>query len=395
MTKAELEPKNRSTIQPNQSEKLEVQQGVTTATEPDKVSEIPVIGFDYIEFYVGNAKQARYYYEHGLGFEVVGYRGLETGDRDVTSFALRQNNVKLILTSALHPDHEIAEHVRSHGDGVRSIGFRVTDARTCYETAMKREAISVQEPRVIQDGYGTFVSASVKTYGDTVHTFVERRHYGTHIAPGYQPLNSWAGGVGFNEIDHVVGNVDVMTDWVRFYENVFGFHVFQGFDASDISTQYSALASRVMANNSKTIKMPINEPAAGEKKSQIQEYLDFYASPGVQHIAITTGNIIATITELRKRGVEFLSVPRAYYDTLKDRVGVIDEDIETLAKLGILVDRESNGYLLQIFTKPVEDRPTLFFEIIQRKNGASGFGKGNFMSLFQSLEREQESRGNL
>lgn len=394
MTRAELESKNRPDIQSSsQSEKLEAHKGA--ASKSDRISEIPVIGFDYIEFYVGNAKQACYYYEHGLGFEVVGYRGLETGDRDITSYALRQNNVKLILTSALHPDHEIAEQVKKHGDGVRSIGFRVEDARVCYETAMKRQAESVQEPVVVEDGYGTFVSAAVKTYGDTVHTFVERRHYGTHIAPGYQRLNSWSGGVGFNEIDHVVGNVEVMMDWVRFYENVFGFHVFQGFDASDISTQYSALASRVMANNLETIKMPINEPAASQKKSQIQEYLDFYASPGVQHIAITTGNIIATITELRKRGVEFLSVPRVYYDTLKDRVGAIDEDIETLAQLGILVDRESNGYLLQIFTKPVEDRPTLFFEIIQRKNGASGFGKGNFMSLFESLEREQELRGNL
>lgn len=208
-------------------------------------------------------------------------------------------------------------------------------------------------------------------------------------------MNSWTGGVGFNEIDHVVGNVELMMDWVRYYENVFGFHVFQGFDASDINTQYSALASRVMANNAETIKMPINEPAAGERKSQIQEYLDFYESPGVQHIAVTSSNIIATITELRKRGIEFLSVPRAYYDTLKDRVGTIDEDFETLAQLGILVDCESKGYLLQIFTKPLEDRPTLFFEIIQRKNGASGFGKGNFMSLFESLEREQELRGNL
>lgn len=381
MTKTQIESQDKVVYEEN--------------SELNRNPEIPVIGFDYIEFYVGNAKQARYYYEHGLGFEVVGYRGLETGDREITSYALRQNNVKLILTSALSPHHEIAEHVKKHGDGVRSIGFEVKDARLCYKMAIERGAIGVKEPVTVRDVNGTFTSASVKTYGDTIHTFVERARYGANIAPGYKSLNSWTGGVGFDAIDHIVGNVQVMMDCVRFYENVFGFHVFQGFDASDIKTQYSALASRVMANRLETIKMPINEPAAGEKKSQIQEYLDFNGSPGVQHIAVTTSNIIATISELRKRGVEFLSVPQIYYDTLKDRVGEIDEDIDTLAKLGILVDRESKGYLLQIFTKPVEDRPTLFFEIIQRKNGASGFGKGNFMSLFESLEREQELRGNL
>lgn len=370
---------------------------VGAAKAASQSQEIPILGFDYIEFYVGNAKQARYYYERGLGFEVVGYRGLETGDRSLTSYALQQNNVKLVLTSSLNPNHEVAEHVKRHGDGVRSIGFTVANVVECYEQACARGAQSVQPPVSEVDKFGTFVSASVKTYGETVHTFIDRKNYGAMIRPGYQPINSWAGGVGFGNIDHVVGNVekDKMMDWVSFYERIFGFHIFQGFNASDINTQYSALTSRVMANKAGTIKMPINEPAAGERKSQIQEYLDFYESPGVQHIAVTTNNIIATVTELRKRGIEFLSVPQAYYDTLTERVGTIDEDVDALAKLGILVDRESSGYLLQIFTKPVEDRPTLFFEIIQRKSGASGFGRGNFMSLFESLEREQDLRGNL
>ncbi len=359
--------------------------------------EVPVLGFDYIEFYVGNAKQASYYYQHGLGFELIGYRGLETGDRQTSSYALQQNNIKLVLTSALDPDHEIAEQVRRHGDGVRSIGFTVNDAAKCYTMVMDRGAVSVSEPKTQEDKFGTFVSAAVRTYGDTVHTFIQRNGYGSNIAPGYKLVNSWSGGVGLNTVDHVVGNVESgkMMEWVSFYEKVFGFHVFQGFNASDISTQYSALTSRVMANKTGTIKMPINEPAPSERKSQIQEYLDFYGAPGVQHIAVSTNDIVSTIAQLQRRGVEFLSVPQAYYERLKERVGAIDEDIETLSKLGILVDRESNGYLLQIFTKPVEDRPTLFFEIIQRKNGASGFGKGNFMALFESLEREQELRGNL
>lgn len=360
-------------------------------------SEIPVKGFDFIEFYVGNAKQARYYYEHGLGFEVVGYRGLETGERDLTSYALKQNDIKIILTSALNQNHPIARHVLTHGDGVKSIGFQVDDAASCFKTAVARGAESVSAPSTCEDKHGQITSASVKTYGDTIHTFIQRTGYSGMVLPGYKEMNSWSGGTGLCNIDHVVGNVESgkMMEWVRFYESVFGFHIFQGFNADDINTQYSALTSRVMANKSRTIKMPINEPAEGQKKSQIQEYLDFYSAPGVQHIAMSTNNIIATVEELRKRGIEFLSVPRAYYDTLNERVGAIEEDVETLARLGILVDREANGYLLQIFTKPVEDRPTLFFEIIQRKDGASGFGKGNFLALFESLEREQDLRGNL
>lgn len=359
--------------------------------------EIPVKGFDYIEFYVGNAKQASYYYEHGLGFEVVGYRGLETGERELTSYALKQNNVQIILTSALNPNHPISRHVLLHGDGVRSIGFNVDDATACFNTAIERGAQCVSEPTTSEDKHGKLTSASVKTYGDTIHTFVQRNDYSGLVRPGYKDMNTWAGGTGLCTIDHVVGNVESgkMMEWVNFYQEVFGFHIFQGFDADDINTQYSALTSRVMANRAGTIKMPINEPAAGQKKSQIQEYLDFYSAPGVQHIAMSTNNIIATIGELRKRGIEFLAVPREYYETLKDRVGAIEEDVQTLANMGILVDREANGYLLQIFTKPVEDRPTLFFEIIQRKDGAKGFGKGNFLALFESLEREQDLRGNL
>ncbi|MBX9695031.1 MAG: 4-hydroxyphenylpyruvate dioxygenase [Cyanobacteria bacterium] len=361
------------------------------------MEEIPITGFDYVEFYVGNAKQASYFYEHGLGFEVTGYRGLETGERKLTSYALQQNNVKIILTSSVDPNHEVAEHVRRHGDGVRSIGFTVNDAKVCYEMAVQRGGTPVYEPTTESDKFGVLVSAAVQTYGSTIHTFVERKKYGAPIRPGYEQANSWSGGVGFNNIDHIVGNVqsEKMLEWVSFYENVFGFHVFQGFNASDISTQYSALTSRVMANRAGTIKMPINEPAPGEKKSQIQEYLDFYGAAGVQHIAVTTPDIVATVSELRRRGVAFLTVPRAYYENLQDRVGIIDENIDCLAELGTLVDRESSGYLLQIFTKPIEDRPTLFFEIIQRKNGASGFGRENFMALFESLEREQDQRGNL
>ncbi len=362
-----------------------------------RTAEIPIIGFDFIEFYVGNAKQACYFYEHGLGFELVGYRGLETGDRTLTSYALRQNNIKIILTSSMSSDDQVSTHVQNHGDGIRSIGFSVNDCTSCYGSAVERGAKSVSSPETHTDEFGTFISASVRTYGDTVHTFVQRNDYPSHIAPGFKPLNSWTGGAGLINVDHIVGNVECgrLMDWVNFYESVFGFHVFQGFNASDISTQYSALTSRVMANEAGTIKMPLNEPAEGAKRSQIQEYLDFYGTPGVQHIALTTNNIIATVSELRRRGIEFLSVPPAYYSYLKDRVGAIDEDLNDLAKLGILVDRESNGYLLQIFTKPIEDRPTLFLEIIQRKGGACGFGKGNFLSLFESLEREQDLRGNL
>jgi len=374
-----------------------VKEIVERQSEKAVVEEISIDGFDHVEFYVGNALQACYYYHHGFGFDIVGFRGLETGVRDKVSYVLQQGGVKIVLTGALNANDEVAEHVHKHGDGVKSIAMRVRDVKTAYETAIKRGAKSYAEPKTQTDEYGTMVTASVHTYGDTIHTFVQRQDYKNNFMPGFKPLSTKADGVvGLAAIDHCVGNVEVerMEHWVDFYKDVFGFYVYQYFDADDISTKYSALVSKVMANKTGTIKLPINEPAIGIRKSQIQEYLDYYLAPGVQHIAIATRDIIATVAELQKRGIEFLTVPRSYYDALPERVGEIDEDIEELAKLGILVDRESEGYLLQIFTKPVEDRPTLFFEVIQRK-GAHGFGKGNFKALFESIEREQANRGNL
>ena len=360
------------------------------------VDEIPIEGFDFIEFYVGNALQACYYYHKGFGFDVVAYKGLETGSREQASYVLRQRNVNLVLTTGLNPQSEIGQHVLQHGDGVKNIGLRVKDARKAYETAVSRGAVKMAEPQEHEDENGKFVSASVHTYGDTIHTFVERANYKGAFAPGYMPMDKKGDSTGLLIVDHIVGNVetDRMEYWVDYYQRIFGFYVYQYFDAKDISTQYSALVSKVMANKSGSIKMPLNEPAPAKRKSQIQEYLDYYTAGGVQHIAISTADIIKTVALLHERGIEFLKVPRSYYDALTERVGQIDEDIEELAKLGILVDRESEGYLLQIFTKPVEDRPTLFFEVIQRK-GAKGFGKGNFKALFESIEREQANRGNL
>jgi 4-hydroxyphenylpyruvate dioxygenase len=373
-----------------------MKQSVEVKDSPNAVEEIPIEGFDYIEFFVGNALQACYYYHRGFGFDVIAYQGLETGSRDRCSYVLKQKNIQIVLTSAFSPDSPIAEHVHKHGDGVKNIGLRVKDARKAYETAVSRGAVSVSAPTARESEDGIFISAQVKTYGDTIHTFVERHGFRGSFAPGFKPVNKKSEGAGLLIIDHVVGNVETerMEHWVDFYQKVFGFYVYQGFDAKDISTQYSALVSKVMANKSGSIKLPINEPAEGKRKSQIQEYLDYYTAPGVQHIAISTADIIKTVASLRERGIEFLTVPRSYYDALPDRVGKIDENIDQLHELGILVDRESEGYLLQIFTKPVEDRPTLFFEVIQRK-GAKGFGKGNFKALFESIEREQERRGNL
>lgn len=363
------------------------------------VEEIALDGFDHIEFYVGNALQASYYYQKGFGFDLVGYRGLETGQRESVSYVLKQDHVQLILTGALSSNHQIADHVHQHGDGVKTIAFKARDARLAYDLAIKRGATSVAEPSEFEDDNGSIITASIKTYGETVHTFVQRKGNSSSFLPGFRKVDekeSKNKRVGLAAVDHVVGNVEVnrMEYWVDFYKRVFGFYVYQYFDAKDISTQYSALVSKVMANKSGNVKLPLNEPAEGMRKSQIQEYLDYYLAPGVQHIAISTRDIIETVAELRARGVQFLTVPRSYYDMLPERVGVIDEDIEELAKLNILVDRESEGYLLQIFTKPVQDRPTLFFEVIQRK-GAKGFGKGNFKALFESIERDQALRGNL
>jgi len=358
----------------------------------------PINGTDYVEMYVGNAKQASHYYRTAFGYQLVAYRGPETGVRDRASYLLQQGKIRLVLTTPLDPGSAIAAHVHTHGDGVRDYALWVNDAREAYATAVARGAIPVQEPLVHQDENGEVVIAAIGTYGDTIHSLVERRNYrGTFlpgfrdVTPHYQPSS-----VGLKYVDHCVGNVELgqMNRWVQYYAEVMGFRNLITFDDADISTEYSSLMSKVMANGDDKIKFPINEPASGKKKSQIEEYLDFYGGPGAQHLALATDDIIGTVTALRDRGVEFLVAPTSYYRELQDRVGAIDEPIEQLEALGILADRDPDGYLLQIFTKPVEDRPTLFFEIIQRK-GAKSFGKGNFKALFQAIEAEQALRGNL
>jgi 4-hydroxyphenylpyruvate dioxygenase len=358
----------------------------------------PINGTDYIEFFVGNARQSSMFYRAAFGFRLLAYRGPETGVREKASYLLEQGKIRLVLTSALGPDGPIAEHVRTHGDGVRDLAFWVDDARDAWSKAVERGATSIQEPTVFSDADGEVVIAAIATYGDTIHSIVERRNYRGLFLPGFVPAESAfvAKPVGLKYVDHCVGNVELgrMNDWVSFYERVLGFHNLLTFDDKDISTEYSSLMSKVMSNGNGRIKFPINEPASGVKKSQIEEYLDFYGGPGVQHIAVATDDILATVADLKSRGVDFLRTPTTYYDELQERVGTIDEPIEKLKELGILVDRDDEGYLLQIFTRPVQDRPTLFFEIIQRK-GAKGFGKGNFRALFESIEREQELRGNL
>jgi len=359
---------------------------------------LPLNGTDYIEFYVGNAKQSAYYYQLAFGYELVAYCGPETGVRDRASYVLQQNKVRIVLTTPMQPDTAISQHITKHGDGVRVLALWVDDAEKSWQETTKRGAKSYAAPSVLNDENGEVKLASIHTYGDTIHTFVERKNYKGPFLPGFIAAKSKMAvqSVGLQFVDHCVGNVELgkMNDWVRFYEDVLGFKTIITFDDEDISTEYSALMSKVVSNGNGYVKFPINEPAQGKKKSQIDEYLEFYHGPGVQHIAIMTNNIIETVTELNKRGVEFLTVPSSYYETLQDRVGKIDEDIESLQKLGILVDRDDEGYLLQIFTKPVEDRPTLFYEIIQRK-GAKSFGKGNFKALFEAIEREQGLRGNL
>ncbi len=359
---------------------------------------LPLNGTDYIEFYVGNAKQAAHFYENAFGFEIIAYSGPETGVRDKASYVLKQGKIRLILTTALNSNSPISDHVRKHGDGVKVLALWVDDAAQSFYDTVKRGATPASEPQTITDENGSVVVASIKTYGDTIHTFVERKNYNGIFLPTYQPHKSrtFKGGVGLKYVDHCVGNVELgeMNKWVKFYEDVMGFKLLLTFDDKDISTEYSALMSKVVSNGNGYIKFPINEPAHGKKKSQVEEYLDFYDGAGVQHIAVATDDIVHTVTELRARGVDFLEIPSAYYDNLLERVGKIDEDLQPLRDLNILVDRDEEGYLLQIFTKPVEDRPTLFFEIIQRK-GATSFGKGNFKALFESIEREQEKRGNL
>jgi 4-hydroxyphenylpyruvate dioxygenase len=367
-------------------------------THAEGTDTFPINGTDYIEFWVGNAKQSQLFYRAAFGFRLVGYRGPETGVRDRASYLLEQGKIRLILTTPMGPEGEIAAHIAKHGDGVRDMAFWVDDARDAYAKAIERGAVSVQEPTVLKDEHGEIVIAGIRTYGDTIHSIVERKNYKGLFMPGFVAADSpfQPEPVGLKYVDHCVGNVELgkMNHWVEFYSKVLGFFNLLSFDDKTISTEYSALMSKVMSNGNGRIKFPINEPAQGKKKSQIEEYLDFYRGPGVQHIAVATDDIIGTVRALKSRGVEFLTIPLAYYETVLDRVGKIDEDIAPLAELGILVDRDDEGYLLQIFTKPVQDRPTLFFEIIQRK-GAKSFGAGNFKALFESIEREQAKRGNL
>ncbi len=367
----------------------------TTAPVTDS---FPINGTDHLEFYVGNAKQSALYYQAAMGFQVVAYAGPETGLRDRASYVLEQNKVRLVLTSALHPEHEIAQHVHLHGDGVKVLALWVDDAEKAYNTAMERGAESAFAPHTERDEHGEVVLAAIKTYGDTIHTFVERRAYHGPFLPGYVArTNAYPSKpVGLKYVDHCVGNVELggMNKWVNFYQDVMGFKLLITFDDDDISTEYTALMSKVVSNGNGYIKFPINEPAKGLKKSQIEEYLDFYRSAGVQHIAVATDDILATVSQMRQNGVEFLQVPETYYEDVPTRVGPIHEDLKDLQALNILIDRDEDGYLLQIFTKPVQDRPTVFYEIIQRQ-GAKSFGKGNFKALFEAIEREQELRGTL
>ena len=364
---------------------------------------LPLMGTDYVEFYVGNAKQAAHFYKTAFGFQSHAYSGLETGVRDRVSYVLKQDKIRLVLTTALVEDSPIGEHVKKHGDGVKVVALWVEDARKSYEETTKRGARSFMEPTVEKDEFGEVVRAGIYTYGETVHMIVERKNYTGEFLPGFRKWESEynPAPIGLKYIDHMVGNVgwNEMNIWVKWYEDVMGFVNFLSFDDKQITTEYSSLMSKVMSNGNGRIKFPINEPAKGKKRSQIEEYLDFYNGPGVQHVAIATDDIIKTVTEMKARGIEFLSAPpQDYYDQIPVRLGthmdVMKEDIKELQKLAIMIDADEEGYLLQIFTKPVEDRPTLFFEIIQRM-GARGFGAGNFKALFESIEREQEKRGTL
>lgn len=359
---------------------------------------LPINGTDYVELYVGNAKQAAHFYKTAFGFQSLAYAGLETGQRDKTSYVLVQDKIRLVLTTPLTSNSEIAEHIKKHGDGIKVIALWVEDARKSWEETTSRGAKSYFEPRVETDEHGEIVRAGIHTYGDTVHIFVERKNYTGLFMPGFVKWESEynPSPTGLKYIDHMVGNVELgkMNEWANYYNKVMGFANLITFDDKDISTEYTALMSKVMTNGNGRIKFPLNEPAHGKKKSQIEEYIDFYEGAGCQHIAVATNDIVFTISEMRKRGVEFLHVPGTYYDTVAERVGEIQEDLKILKGLGIMVDRDEDGYLLQIFTKPVEDRPTLFFEIIQRK-GANSFGKGNFKALFESIEAEQARRGTL
>jgi 4-hydroxyphenylpyruvate dioxygenase len=365
---------------------------------PEAEDFLPLLGTDYVELYVGNAKQSALYYKTAFGFQSEAYAGLETGLKDRVSYVLKQDKIRLVLTTPLTSDSPINEHLQKHGDGVKVIALWVEDATKAFEETTKRGARPFMEPTVEEDEHGQVIRSGIYTYGETVHIFVERKNYQGIFLPGFRKWESHYNPepTGLKFIDHMVGNVDwnEMNTWCEFYKKVMGFAQIISFDDNDISTEYTALMSKVMSNGNGRIKFPINEPAEGKKKSQIEEYIDFYNGAGVQHIAVATNDIVATVSAMRDRGVEFLYVPDTYYDDLLERVGDIEEDVEVLKQHGILIDRDEEGYLLQLFTKPVVDRPTMFFEIIQRK-GAQSFGKGNFKALFESIEREQENRGTL
>ena len=357
---------------------------------------LPIEGIDYVEIYVGNAKQASYFYQNGFGFSPAAYCGPETGVKDKTSYLMQQGDIRLLLTSSLVPDHPISRFVLTHGDGVADIAMRVKDVEWTYKEAVKRGAKGIMSPKILKDDHGWIKGSAIAAYGETVHTFIERDQYQGVFAPGYAPIKGNEEPAGLQRVDHVVANVEEgkMEYWVEFYGKVFGFSQLISFDDKDISTEYSALRSKVMRNPSGTVKFPINEPAKGKKKSQIQEYLDYFKGAGVQHLAISTNDLVATVANLKERGIEFLNTPDSYYEGLARRVGGMSEKIDDLKKLRILVDKDDKGYMLQIFTKPLQDRPTLFFELIQRK-GSESFGKGNFKALFESIELEQAKRGNL
>ena len=360
---------------------------------------MPLLGWDHIEFWVGNAKQAAYFYEHAMGFTRTAYAGPETGVRDRASYVLQQGDVRFVLTSALHADHEITRHLARHGDGVRDIALTVPNAAEAYREATSRGARGVMEPQRFTDEFGTIELASIATYGDTIHTFVDRGDYAGPFKPGYvsQTSNGHAQqGVGLMNIDHVVGNVELgrMNEWVEFYERVFGMTNIIHFGDDQIQTEYSALMSKVMSDGNGKVKFPINEPAEGKRKSQIDEYLEFYEGPGAQHIALASNDIVGTVEQMKERGFNFLDTPDTYYEDVVERVGEIDEDYAVLQRHKILVDRDEDGYLLQIFTKTAQDRPTVFFEVIER-HGATTFGEGNFKALFEAIEREQILRGNI
>lgn len=356
----------------------------------------PIRRVDHIRHFVNNARQSAFFYNHTFGFSTVAYRGLETGHRDQVDYALRQNDLTLVFSAPLRPGHPMADRIAYHGDFVQNIAFEVDDADWAFNEAVRRGAKPAIEPESLEDDFGKVRHAAIHTYGDTLHSFINRDHYTGPFLPGFREQSEPGIPIGLIEVDHCVGNVELgkMNEWVKWYEDVLGFKNLISFDDKDISTEYTALMSKVMSNGNGRVKFPINEPAAGKKKSQIDEYLEFFGGAGVQHVAMRTDDIVFTVSQLRARGIEFLSVPRTYYDMLPGRVGDIDEDIDVLASLGILVDRDDEGYLLQIFTKPVTDRPTLFYEIIHRK-GATSFGKGNFKALFESIEREQALRGTL